>query len=663
VIIAIRRYLKGPAFKAVLWITLFSVAGFWGLPSLLKRSSKPGSEGPAVATVNGIEITQREYNRATDIQRDLIRRLKVQYGQYADLFIQAMGMNADPKTLALDTLIREALLNEAAESLNIKLTQGYVEAKLMDPRVMQGQLAQILPAYVFDEMGNINSAALASYKAREHLTDEELNELIKNSLLRELVLDAVGIASYVPQCALREKFMHDVLKKQYSIMTIPFDPILKKEMTSTLSDQEIQRFFDQQNRLSKKYWTHEKRSGTAWTFDVQSFGVTVDDAEVENYYNDYRGQKFVETPMKIEAQTIVFKNTDEATREKANRIRQELLKNPEKFAEKAKEISEDKETAKNGGLVPFFAKNTHDKVFEKTAFLLKNDGDISEPVVTSRGIEIIKRVAKKPAVFKSLDAVKKEIRDILALKKFKEAFSDAMYSFKEDTSGSAFNAFANEHKAVQTTVTVLDNEETKEAKALFGLHEQGSFATFYDGQKAVAVRLDSVQKRETPSLDSVKSAVIDDLHKDRARRAFNKLVKENLSKAVETPLVTLAKTLGGSVQSTDWLKPDDTKAIDELKKKNVPVDLFSALDCVGSVAHIIHENNAYIVRLDAMEPFDENMFQQKQQELRKKIERKVSAYFVEGFVASLYRNATIKTSESMENTAREDDYIPVEDYL
>ena len=662
-IIAIRRYLKGPAFKAVLWITLFSVAGFWGLPSLFKRSSRPGAGGPAVATVNGIEITQQEYNRVTAIQQELLRRLKAQYGQYADLFIQAMGLNTDPKALAIDSLVREALINEAAEVLNIKLTPGYIETKLSNPEVVQRQLTQILPTYVFDEMGNINPAALARYMAHERMTNEELNELIKNALSREFALEAVGVASYVPQFAVREQFIHDMLKKQYSIMTIPFEPILKKEMASTLLDQEIQKFFDQQNRISKRYWTHEKRSGTVWTFDAKSFGLSVDDTEIENYYNDNKGQKFVETPMKLEARTIVFKNTDAAAIDKANSIRQELVGKPEAFADKAKELSEDKETAKNGGLVPFFAKNTHDKAFEKAVFLLKDDGDISEPVVTARGLEIVQRVAKKPAVFKPLASVKQEIKDILSVRKFKEAFSDAMNSFKEDMQEDAFKAFTSEHKAVQTTVSALDNDTTKEAKALFGLHEKGGLTSFYDGNKAAAIRLDVIQKREAPALDTVKATVVEDLHKERAQKTFGKLVKEAAAKAVETPLATLAKTISGSVQSTDWLKIDDTKALDDLKKKNIPVDLLATLDKIGSVAHAINANNAYIVRLDAIEAFDESALQDKQQDIRKKLEQESSMYFVEGFVASLYRNATIKTSESMENTAREDDYIPVEDYL
>ena len=153
-IIAIRRYLKGPGFKAILWLTLISVAGFWGLPSLFKTYSSWSGGGHRVATVNGIEISSQEYNRVTNIQQEFLRRLRTQYGQYADLFIQAMGLNSDPKALALDILIREALINEAADALHINITPGYIESRLEHPEVIQKQLTQILPAYVFDETGN-----------------------------------------------------------------------------------------------------------------------------------------------------------------------------------------------------------------------------------------------------------------------------------------------------------------------------------------------------------------------------------------------------------------------------------------------------------------------------------------------------------------------------
>ena len=118
---------------------------------------------------------------------------------------------------------------------------------------------------------------------------------------RELALEFVEAASYVPQFAAQEQFMHDFAKKQYSVMTLAFDPLLKKEQAITLADDEVKKFFDAQNRSSKRYWTPEKRKGTTWTFDIKKYGVTVDDKDIESYYQDYRGQKFVSVPMNLKS--------------------------------------------------------------------------------------------------------------------------------------------------------------------------------------------------------------------------------------------------------------------------------------------------------------------------------------------------------------------------
>ena len=661
-IIAIRRYLKGPGFKSILWLTLISVAGFWGLPSLFKRTGRGGTGGPAVATVNGMEISGQEYNRVTNVQQEFLRRLRTQYGQYADLFMQAMGLNADPKALALDILIRETLINEAADALHINVTPGYIESRLEHPEFIQRQLTQILPAYVFDQTGNINPAALNNYLARERISNEDLNELIKDALSREIALEYVGISSYVPQFVAQEQFMTDFAKKQYSVMTIAFDPILKKEQATAIDETDVKKFFDVQNRSSKRYWTPEKRNGTTWTFDAKKYGVKVDDKDIESYYQDYRGQKFVSVPMKLEVRTIVFKGAEQDSYDKATKVRQELMGNSADFAAKAKELSEDKETAKNGGLIPFFSKGTHDKTFEKAAFLLKNDGDISEPVVTTRGIEIVQRVAKKPAEFKPLETVKNEIREFLIVEKFKEDFSETVSSLI-DQNDAAFKKFAEDHGVNSATIAATEGEANKTSKAIFGLREKGAITYYFDDGKAVVIRLDDLRKREIPALESVHARVVEDLHKERAEKAFNKLVNQTAAKAVETPLATLAKSIGASVEATGWLKPGDAAAFDTLKKKDIPVDSMAKLDHVGSIVSEIGLKNAFVVRLDVIESFDANTYQEKQQEVRKKLEHEYSMYFVEGFVASLYRNATIKTSESMANSAREDDYTPVEDYL
>ena len=380
----------------------------------------------------------------------------------------------------------------------------------------------MLPVYVFDETGNVNPAALKNYLDHHRISNEEFNDLIKEALSRELALDLVEVAGYVPQFAVQEQFMHDFAKKRYSIMTIPFEPVLKNEQATAVTDEEVKKFYDAQNRSSKRYWTKEKRDGTTWTFGSKKFGITVTDKDLESYYQDNRGLKFVSVPTKLEVRTIVFHGTDQAILDKARKIHQELIANPEpdNFAHKVKELSEDKETAKNGGLMPLFAKGTHDKAFEKAAFLLKNDGDISDPVVTARGVEIIQRVAKKQPEYKPLDAVKNEIKELLEVEKFKEEFNEAVGSLIDQNDEAAFKKFIEDHEGVQGTLSAEQGQANHAAKALFGLHEKGSITSYYENNTEIIVKLTEIHKREIPALELVRATVVQDMHKERAEKGF-----------------------------------------------------------------------------------------------------------------------------------------------
>lgn len=74
------------------------------------------------------------------------------------------------------------------------------------------------------------------------------------------------------------------------------------------------------------------------------------------------------------------------------------------FTETAKNISNDKMTYMNGGLMPEFGVGKFDPVFEKQAFSLKKNGDITLPFLTSYGYHIIKRLDHTPVSTNSSDA-------------------------------------------------------------------------------------------------------------------------------------------------------------------------------------------------------------------------------------------------------------------
>jgi peptidyl-prolyl cis-trans isomerase SurA len=69
------------------------------------------------------------------------------------------------------------------------------------------------------------------------------------------------------------------------------------------------------------------------------------------------------------------------------------LKEGADFAQLAKELSEDKKTAANGGYVGFIGVR---HPFESIAFMIPNDGGYSEPMQTAIGWHILKRISKKP---------------------------------------------------------------------------------------------------------------------------------------------------------------------------------------------------------------------------------------------------------------------------
>ena len=73
------------------------------------------------------------------------------------------------------------------------------------------------------------------------------------------------------------------------------------------------------------------------------------------------------------------------------------LQQGEKFESLAKQFSDDKSSARNGGkLSSFKSGQLSSTIFEDHAFALKNDGDISQPFKSEYGWHIVKRISLEP---------------------------------------------------------------------------------------------------------------------------------------------------------------------------------------------------------------------------------------------------------------------------
>lgn len=97
------------------------------------------------------------------------------------------------------------------------------------------------------------------------------------------------------------------------------------------------------------------------------------------------------------------------TKRRADSIYNVLVKGSD-FKAMAAKYSSDNLTWQAGGEMMEFGVGQYDLPFETAAFSLKKDGDISEPVLTSYGYHIIKRLQRKPVVNDTTKARRDEVK-------------------------------------------------------------------------------------------------------------------------------------------------------------------------------------------------------------------------------------------------------------
>ena len=148
-------------------------------------------------------------------------------------------------------------------------------------------------------------------------------------------------------------------------------------------------------------------------------------------------------------------------------------------------FSEDKGSAKKGGELPWFGTGRMVPEFEKAAFALKNDGDVSDIIKTSYGYHIIKRLERRS--IPPFDEKKGELKQMISRDSRNDASKQSMiakiktaYKFKEMP------------KTKDEVVAILDSTLTegewdftkaeKFSKPVFTLTDSNNVVTTYTQQ-------------------------------------------------------------------------------------------------------------------------------------------------------------------------------------
>lgn len=394
--------------KKVVQIVLLLIIlpfAFFGVDSYNKSSPDQG-----LATVNGEKITQQEFDQAWRQQQNRMREM---LGSGYDA---AMFERPEVKRSVLENLVNQRLLVLQAQAAGLTVNDQ--------------QLAQtILGIESFQKGGKFDKALYESTLKSQGMSPLMFQERVAQELSLRQLTDAYMQNGYAAQAVVDNIVRLSEQQRVVAVAKIELDPFLKQ---AAVDETAVKAYYDANQ---KEFQANEQVRVEYVMFsaaDLQS-KVVVDDAEIKQYYDEHQSE--FGTSEQRQAAHILITVTAQASaaekmaaKAKAEQILQQIKQTPGKFAELAKQNSQDSGSAANGGDLGFFGRGAMVKPFEDAAFVLQ-PGAISDLVQSDFGFHIIKLMAVKPAKIQPLSEVRAIILQKLQLQKATDKFTELAEKF------------------------------------------------------------------------------------------------------------------------------------------------------------------------------------------------------------------------------------------
>jgi peptidyl-prolyl cis-trans isomerase D len=368
----------------------------WGIESYTTMRG----QREEVATVNGLTITQREFENELRQQQERMR--------------QMFGKNFDPAALEapesrqvlLDQLINQRLVASAAEKANLSVSDDMLIETIHSIPAFQsdGRFSKANYEAVLRSQNPPMSPAQFEARLRYDLAIAQLTRAVGDSAIasKEVGSRLLALESQkreVTEAALRAE---DYLKQ------VSVDEAKMKAYYEANQDE-----FKVPERIRAEY--------LVLSADTLARQEPPAEAEIKAAYEARASQYTVGEQRR--ASHILVK-----TKQEADKISQELKSSPASFGELAKKHSQDPGSAEKGGDLGWFSRGMMVKPFEDAVFAMK-DGQISGPVQSDFGFHIIRLTGTQAGKSRPYEEVKKELADELARQKGARKFAESAEAF------------------------------------------------------------------------------------------------------------------------------------------------------------------------------------------------------------------------------------------
>ncbi len=333
------------------------------------------SKESAVASVGNKDFYQRDVNKA--------------YEQYRQQF-QGMGIDEQIlKEQALSQLIKDEVLLQYASKQGLvaadDVTRDFIKTLpyfQVNGKFNEGQYKALL-----------NSQRMSSAEFVNRTKDMLVMEQFQNSIVKSDFATDYDIESFF-------KIQNQQRDVNYVTVTIP-------TLTEQPSEQEISNYYQQHKA---QYQIPEQMSVEYVELSLTELAkkVPVTNEKLKVFYEEQKDNYTAPERRKISHILFLVNDRvdDKTALEKAQKAKQDLANKD--FATLAKEVSEDKVTAKTGGDLGLFNAGTMEKPFEDAVMTLKA-GDVSNPIKSKFGYHLIKVTELVAGSVKPFDSVKDEV--------------------------------------------------------------------------------------------------------------------------------------------------------------------------------------------------------------------------------------------------------------
>jgi len=380
---------------------------FFGVDYYFRRSDSAGE----VAKFDGGHISEAEFARAIRDQQDMLRR-SGQQGVDPAIFD-----NPEVRFSVLQQLLRDRLVENKGADLHFQVSNEEVfEHIASDPRFR-----------------DTNKFSIDVYKrllSQAGISEAAFEESIRKQLLTEKIVDPISRGGIVAKASAIAFVNLVEQQREVEVATIDAEPFVKDVK---VDDAQVKAFYDN-NAAAFKTPEEAKFEYVILTPDALLSQVAVTPDEVKAQYAS-AAKTYTQDEQRQAAHILIAVKpgaTDaerEAAKKKAEEIAAQTKANPAKFAELAKQFSEDPGSAAQGGDLGSNPRGTMVKAFDDAVFAMK-PGDIVGPVQSEFGSHVIRLVDVTPARTRPFDEVKAQIETDLKRQKTAQKFAAAADQFQ-----------------------------------------------------------------------------------------------------------------------------------------------------------------------------------------------------------------------------------------